>query len=123
MDDESNFVFCDEFYIIKVWYIIMFKFMIETVVRFNDVNEDGVDDFMVGFLIGVDVYNVFKIFCDLYFNGIYLCYGGFLVFDGKIGREIWRYYIMYEIYLVNCNGDLDVDGVRDCLIFGRVGVF
>lgn len=40
---------------------------------------------MIGFSIGVDGYNVLKILCDLYFDGIYLCYGGFLVFDGKIG--------------------------------------
>lgn len=123
LDDESNFASCDELYATKVWHTTMPKLMTETAVRLNDVNEDGVDDLMVGFSTGVDAYNAPKISCDLYFNGTYPCYGGLLALDGKTGREIWRHYTMHEIYSVNCNGDLDVDGVRDCLISGRAGVF
>ena len=123
LDDESNFVPCDELYTTKVWHATFSKLMTETAVRPNDVNEDGVDDLMIGFATGVDVFNAPKFSCDLYFNGTYPCYGGLLALDGKTGQEIWRHYTMHEIYGVNCNGDLDTDGVRDCLISGKAGVF
>lgn len=122
-DDESDFSPCDELHATKVWHAAFPKLMTETAVRPNDVNNDGVDDLMVGFSTGVDGYNAPKISCDLYFNGTYPCYGGLLALDGKTGQEIWRHYTMHEIYGVNCNGDLDTDGVRDCLISGRAGVF
>lgn len=121
--DDENFAPCDELEATKVWHATMPKLMTETAVRLNDVNGDGVDDFMVGFSTGVDGYNAPKISCDLYFNGTYPCYGGIMALDGKTGQQIWRHYTMHEIYSVNCNGDLDMDGVQDCLISGRAGVF
>ena len=123
LDDENNFASCDEVSATKVWHSSFPKLMTETAVRPNDVNQDGIDDLMVGFSTGVDGYNAPKISCDLYFNGTYPCYGGLLALDGKTGQEIWRHYTMHEIYGVNCNGDLDTDGVRDCLVSGRGGVF
>lgn len=123
LNDENNFAPCDELEATKVWHATMPKLMTETAVRLNDVNEDGVDDLMVGFSTGVDGYNAPKISCDLYFNGTYPCYGGLMALDGKTGKQLWRHYTMHEIYSVNCNGDLDMDGVRDCLISGRAGVF
>ena len=123
LDDESKFSPCEELSVTKVWHANFPKLKTETAVRPNDVNEDGVDDLMVGFSTGVDGYNAPRISCDLYFNGTYPCYGGLLALDGKTGQEIWRHYTMHEIYGVNCNGDLDSDGVRDCLISGRAGVF
>lgn len=30
---------------------------------------------------------------------------------------------MHDVYAVNCNGDLDQDGVPDCLLAGRAGTF
>lgn len=123
LDDENNFASCDKVSATKVWHSSFPKLMTETAVRLNDVNQDGIDDLMIGFSTGVDGYNAPKISCDLYFNGTYPCYGGLLALDGKTGQEIWRHYTMHEIYGVNCNGDLDTDGVRDCLVSGRGGVF
>lgn len=121
--DEREISSCDELSFNKVWHAAFPKLMTETAVRLNDVNQDGVDDLMIGFSTGVDGYNAPKISCDLYFDGTYPCYGGLLALDGKTGQEIWRHYTMHEIYGVNCNGDLDTDGVRDCLISGRAGIF
>lgn len=122
-EDEKDILPCDELSASKVWHMSFPKLMTETAVRPNDINQDGIDDLMIGFSTGVDGYNAPKISCDLYFNGTYPCYGGLLALDGKTGQEIWRHYTMHEIYGVNCNGDLDTDGVRDCLISGRAGVF
>lgn len=36
--DEREILLCDEFFFIKVWYVVFSKFMIEIVVRLNDVN-------------------------------------------------------------------------------------
>ena len=120
---NSNVEPCDEFYVSKIWHSTMPKLMTETAIRLNDVNQDGIDDIIVGFSTGVDGYNAPKISCDLYFNGTYPCFGGTLALDGLNGKELWRHYTEHEVYAVNCNGDLDADGVQDCLISGRAGVF
>jgi hypothetical protein len=62
------------------------------------------------------------IVCDLYFNGSVPCFGGILALEGATGRELWRYYSQHEIFALNCNEDLDKDGVKDCLGGGRAAV-
>ena len=41
---------------------------------------------------------------------------------GRTGRELWRHYAQHEMFAVNCNADIDDDGVNDCLGGGRAGV-
>lgn len=113
----------DSIKVSKVWHTNIPKLMTETAVRFNDVNLDGVKDIIISFSTGVDAFNAPKFACDLYFNGTYPCYGGALALDGITGKELWRHYSMHEIYALNCNGDLDLDGTWDCLLAGRGGVF
>ena len=60
--------------------------------------------------------------CDIYFNGSSPCFGGLLALDGQTGKELWRHYASNEIFAVNCNADIDQDGVKDCLGAGRAGV-
>lgn len=120
---EETFLPCDDILIKKVWHTNFDKLQTETAVRFIDVNSDGIDDPIVAFGTGVDGYNVNKIVCTLYFNGTYPCYGGALAIDGKTGHELWRHYSGHEIYAVNCNSDIDKDGVPDCLLGGRGGIF
>eukprot|EP00794_Sanderia_malayensis_P013936 gene13936-15388_t len=114
---------CDDFVITPIWHSIFEKLQTETAIRFIDINSDSVDDVIVGFGTGVDGYNVQRIVCDLHFNGTYPCYGGAMALDGRTGRQLWRHYSMHEVYAVNCNGDIDNDGVRDCLLGGRGGAF
>ncbi len=114
---------CDDFEITPVWHLIFEKLQTETAIRFIDINSDSVDDVIVGFGTGVDGYNVQRIVCDLYFNGTFPCFGGALALDGRTGKQLWRHYSDHEVYAVNCNGDINNDGVRDCLLGGRGGAF
>ena len=60
--------------------------------------------------------------CDIYFSGQQPCFGGVLALNGKDGSELWRHWTAHEVYAVNCNEDLNKDGVKDCLVAGRAGV-
>ena len=121
--EKVNILPCDDIVVKNVWHANFDKLQTETAVRFIDVNSDGIDDPIVAFGTGVDGYNVDKIVCKIYFNGTYPCFGGALAIDGKTGRELWRHYSGHEIYAVNCNGDITDDGVPDCLLGGRGGIF
>ena len=74
------------------------------------------------FNLGADGYNIPSIVCDIYFPGIYPCFGGLLALEGATGKELWRHYSDHEIYGLNCGVDLNKDGVMDCLAGGRAGV-
>lgn len=121
--NDENVKACDTPKSKKVWHTKFPKLMTETAVRLNDVNNDGVKDIILSFATGVDSYKPPKVSCDLYFNGSYPCFGGALALDGNTGKELWRHYSMHEIYALNCNGDLNNDGIWDCLLGGRGGAF
>ncbi|GFR94558.1 PQQ-like domain containing protein [Elysia marginata] len=72
---------------------------------------------------GADGYGVKDIVCDLYFEGETPCFGGVLALEGATGKELWRRYAQHEVYGLNCQYDLDQDGVNDCLAAGRAGTF
>lgn len=124
--NESDVKGCTNFSSREIWHNILPKLMTETAVRLNDVNQDGIDDVLIGFMTILDGYYLgdeLKKGCDLHFNGSFPCFGGILALDGRTGRQLWRHYTIHEVFAVNCNADLDRDGVRDCLIGGRVGMF
>lgn len=123
---ESTIRGCTNLTSTKVWHSTIPKLMTETAVRLNDVNKDGTDDILIGFMTALDGYFVDgapKSACDLYFNGTFPCFGGILALNGLTGEELWRHYTIHEVFAINCNADIDVDGVQDCLIGGRAGVF
>ncbi|XP_059161423.1 uncharacterized protein LOC131944658 isoform X2 [Physella acuta] len=43
--------------------------------------------------------------------------------EGGGGKELWRRYTAHEIYGLNCQYDINKDGVKDCLSSGRAGTF
>ncbi|XP_048257876.1 uncharacterized protein LOC124125677 isoform X2 [Haliotis rufescens] len=114
---------CDNIEVEDVWVIGMPKMLTETAFRMVEVNQDGILDVIMGFATGADGYGIPDIVCDIYFNGTKPCFGGLLALDGRTGKELWRHYAPHEIYGVNCNADLNGDGVLDCLGGGRAGTF
>lgn len=123
---QLNIKPCSNFSSNEVWHQTIPKLMTETAIRMNDVNNDGVVDVLVGFLTVLDGYFVGGIprkACDMYFNGTFPCFGGILALDGRTGHELWRHYTLHEVFAINCNADIDFDGIHDCLIAGRAGVF
>ena len=98
--------------------------------------------------IGADGYNVPNFVCDIYFNGQEPCFGGVLAIDGKtgmwniyqsaafclyiyiwnfclhfwLGKRLWTQWAPHEVFAITCQGDLNKDGVPDCVAGGRAGV-
>jgi len=45
-----------------------------------------------------------------------------MAIDGRSGQELWRRYTPHELYASNCNNDLNDDGIKDCILAGRMAV-
>ena len=120
------FASCSDFDITKVWEQTFEKHQTEAGIRVVDVNNDNIDDLIVGFVTTIDGFGKLsdrKKLCDKYFNSTFPCFGGVMALCGRTGHVIWKHYSLHEIYAVNCNGDIDQDGIPDCLCAGRGGVF
>ncbi|XP_069115779.1 uncharacterized protein [Argopecten irradians] len=114
---------CDTLTVEDVWVMGFPKLITESAFRLVDVNQDGVLDIILGFGTGADGYYLPDIVCDIYFNGTHPCFGGLMALEGATGRELWRHYSPHELFGVNCNADLNKDGVLDCLAGGRANAF
>ncbi|XP_076457343.1 uncharacterized protein LOC143291388 [Babylonia areolata] len=114
---------CDQVEVEDVWVVGFPKLLTESAFRLVDVNQDGVLDVILGFATGADGLVIPPIVCDIYFNGSFPCFGGLLALEGLTGRELWRHYAYHELFALNCNVDLDGDGVKDCLGGGRAAAF
>ena len=60
--------------------------------------------------------------CDIYFNGQVPCFGGVLAIDGRTGQRLWTQWAPHEVFAITCQGDLNNDGITDCVAGGRAGV-
>ena len=47
---------------------------------------------------------------------------GVLAIDGKTGKRLWTQWAPHEVFAITCQGDLDKDGINDCVAGGRAGV-
>jgi len=118
---------CSDFDVKKLWHQTLEKFQTESAIRLIDLNKDGVDDVVSGFVTtlesGEEDMQERRLTCDKYYNSQFPCFGGVYALDGETGERLWIHYSMHDVYAVNCNGDLDQDGVPDCLLAGRAGTF
>lgn len=74
-------------------------------------------------IAGADAFYYPRVVCRVYFpKSKDECGGGLLALDGKTGDELWRHYSAHEMFAVNCNIDLNGDGIKDCLSGGRMAV-
>ncbi|KAK7105709.1 hypothetical protein V1264_017053 [Littorina saxatilis] len=119
----SDLIGCDRIEVEDVWVQGIPKLLTESAFRLVDVNQDGVLDVIMGFMTGTESSNLPQVVCDIYFNGTDPCRGGLMALEGLTGRELWRHYSRHELFGVNCNVDIDQDGVLDCLGGGRAAAF
>jgi len=119
---------CSDFDVKMLWYKKFDKFKTESAIRILDLNDDGVDDLVSGFVTTLETKSDMKdderrAICMKYYNGINPCQGGVFALDGISGDRLWLHYTQHEIYSINCNADINQDGVADCLVGGRAGLF
>lgn len=50
------------------------------------------------------------------------CGGGIMALDGLTGKSIWYRHTPHELFAINCNVDLSGDGIKDCIVGGRMAV-
>lgn len=123
----GDFQACGDVTVKKLWHQTFDKFQTESAIRLVDVNGDGVDDIITGFVTSLDSASDDLAYrrqvCKDHYSNVFPCFGGVHAVNGKNGEVLWTHYSMHDIYAVNCNGDIDQDGVADCLAAGRAGVF
>ena len=118
---------CSNFEMKNVWHHTFDKFQTEGPIRMIDLTNDGIDDIVSGFVTTLESADLSmkhrRATCDKYYNGQFPCFGGIYAVDGQTGERLWVHYSMHDIFAVNCNGDLDQDGIPDCLAAGRAASF
>ncbi|KAI1309010.1 hypothetical protein HDE_00313 [Halotydeus destructor] len=117
---------CDQLDHELLWSKTFPKLTIESALRLiGDVNNDTVDDVIVSFGTGADAADYPREACEMYFNMTKIesengCGGGIMLLDGAKGNVLWTRYVDHELFGVNCNLDIDRDGIRDCVVGGRM---
>ncbi|XP_047000250.1 uncharacterized protein LOC124616060 [Schistocerca americana] len=114
---------CTEIRVTDIWKKNFPKFTSESAVQLNDVNDDGIDDVIIGYGTGADGDTDPKFVCTVYFNGASPCFGGLLALDGLTGNVLWQHWAPHTVFRVDCNADVTGDKIKDCLATGKGGVF
>ena len=110
-----------------VWTKTFPMLTIESAIRSLDVNNDTFDDVIVAFGTGLDAAYYPSEVCEIYLNQSRRsggnCGGGVMALNGLDGSVLWSTYTPHELFAVNCNLDVTVDGINDCFIGGRMATF
>ncbi|XP_064472122.1 uncharacterized protein LOC135386243 [Ornithodoros turicata] len=116
----ESFPSCAAIGVQDVWHKTLPMLTTETAFRHVDVNQDHVLDVVFAFGTGADAYQYPRVVCSVYFSESEWCGGGVAALNGKTGEEMWRIYVAHELFALNCERDLDHDGIRDCVAGGRM---
>ncbi|XP_022092545.1 uncharacterized protein LOC110980291 [Acanthaster planci] len=105
------------------WTSSTFEYATETAIRLYDVNQDGIQDVILGAATTSslrDVKNEVE-FCKKV-NMTYPCAGLIMALDGRNGTRLWTIHTRVEVFAIQC-GKLDIngDGHMDCIAAGRMG--
>ncbi|XP_034935073.1 uncharacterized protein [Chelonus insularis] len=105
-----------------VWVKTLPKLTSEAPLRSLDVNNDNIDDIIIGFSTGLDTLDAPSFLCNLYFNKQPPCLGGILALNGKNGETLWTHWTEHAIFSIDCAQDINDDKIKDCIITGRDGI-
>ncbi|KAH9419619.1 hypothetical protein DERP_009677 [Dermatophagoides pteronyssinus] len=126
ISNKDKSIICDHIVTKSIWQQNFPMLTIESALRLVDVNNDTYLDVIVPFGTGIDAAYYDDTLCQIYFNQTQEksktvgCGGGVMALDGTNGEPIWAQYTPHEMFASNCNGDLNNDGVKDCIIGGRM---
>ncbi|XP_031839420.2 uncharacterized protein LOC116429975 isoform X1 [Nomia melanderi] len=120
--NESAIVPCTSLATNILWTKSLPKLTSEAPLRSSDVNDDGIEDIIVGFNTDLDVMDTPEYICISYFDGQVPCFGGVIALDGKTGDTLWTHWTAHAIYSVDCGLDLTNDKIKDCIICGYGGI-
>ncbi|KAL7303464.1 hypothetical protein TKK_0004645 [Trichogramma kaykai] len=124
LSEKNRLPACTSLATSLVWTRSLPKLTAEAPLRNNDVNQDGIDDIILGFGTGLDngKDEAARYACQLYFDQPGPCLGGVLAIDGKSGATIWQHWAEHAIFGLDCGLDLNYDRIKDCLAAGRGGL-
>ncbi|KAL1124631.1 hypothetical protein AAG570_001255 [Ranatra chinensis] len=108
---------CAEFSTESIWIRSFPAFKSEAAVTSVDLNQDSVQDFVIGFSTGAS-----RTGCGSYPGSNNVCGGGVIALDGKIGSVLWQHWTREDVLYVDCGENINADSVKDCLISGKGGV-
>ncbi|KAG4068752.1 hypothetical protein HA402_002443 [Bradysia odoriphaga] len=119
---NGELVPCTQISVQKTWSKAFSKLSSESPVRKCDVNQDGVEDIIIGYGIDdnfqYDDTSIPK--CDDSTSGY--CEGGILAIDGINGNTIWQKWTAFNVFSLYCSEDLNDDMLNDCVASGRGGL-
>lgn len=122
-NNDLELVPCTQITVRKVWSKPVPKLSSETPIRKADLNNDGIEDIIVGYGIeetaeGEELPKCSVPGTDL----IEVCTGGVLALNGMTGDILWQKWMAFPIFSVFCTTDLNNDTNIDCIASGRGGL-
>lgn len=116
---------CQNMAVTKVWSRTFAKLNSEAPVRKTDLDNDGVDDIIIGFGVddSIEIENSNDIpQCTMHNGQMDLCEGGVLALNGITGDVMWKFWGSFAIFSLFCKFDINNDRINDCIVSGPGGL-
>ncbi|XP_073988129.1 uncharacterized protein isoform X3 [Rhodnius prolixus] len=118
---EITILPCTDYSVKDVWHQSFLKYTSEAALVLTDLNDDEIDDIVLGYATGVeDISSQRK--CSDYPGSSGTCGGGAVALDGRTGSYIWQYWTRRDVLFVDCSANVNADKTNDCLLSGKGGV-